>query len=92
MAACYFLGAKCITSKKSGKEFFPATFLIKNNWGDWQSVTKFCDSAAVFQDIKQNVDLGAPVVCTLGMNGELLKVVQHDSVPALELDDSDDLS
>lgn len=89
MAACYFLGAKRITSKKSGREFYPATFLIKNNWGDWGTVTKFCDSYDVFMEIMDDVEVGAPVVCTLGMNGELLKVIQHDSVPVLQLDDSE---
>lgn len=89
MAACYFLGAKRITSKKSGREFYPATFLIKNTWGDWCTVTKFCDSYDVFVDIKDEIEVGAPVVCTLGMNGELLKVIQHDSVPVLQLDDSE---
>lgn len=89
MAACYFLGVKCITSKKSGREFYPATFLIKNNWGDWGTVTKFCDSHDVFMDIMDEIEVGAPVVCTLGMNGELLKVIQHDSVPVLQLDDSE---
>ena len=89
MSAVYFLGAKCINSKKSGKEFFPATFLTKNNWGDWSVSTKFCDSRQVFLDLVENVDVGAPVVCTLGMNGELLQAVQHDSFPALELVDDD---
>lgn len=89
MAACYFLGAKRIISKKSGRDFFPANFLIKNNWGDWTVVTKFCDSYDVFCEILDDVEVGAPVVCTLGMNGELLKVIQHDSVPVLQLDDSE---
>lgn len=89
MAACYFLGAKRITSKKSGREFFPATFLIKNSWGDWVTVTKFCDSCGTFCEIHDEIEVGAPVVCTLGMNGELLKVIQHDSVPVLQLDDSE---
>lgn len=88
MAACYFLGVKKITSKKSGKDFYPANFLCLNSWGDWTTVTKFCESESVFEEILDNVDVGAPVVCTLGMNGELLKCIQHDSVPALELDDS----
>lgn len=88
MAAVYFLGAKKITSKKSGKDFYPANFLTLNSWGDWSVSTKFCASVDVYEDLIDNVEIGAPVVCTLGMNGELLSVVQHDSVPALELDDS----
>lgn len=89
MSAVYFLGAKKIISKKSGKEFYPANFLCKSNWGDWQVVTKFCVNEEVFEDVYDNIDIGAPVVCSLGMQGELLSCVQHDSVPALLLDDDD---
>lgn len=88
MAACYLLGVKSVTSKKSGKTFFPATFLVKNSWGDWSTVTKFCDSVDVANEVHE-IPIGSPVVCTLGMNGELLKCIDHDSVPALELDDSE---
>lgn len=88
MSAVYFMGAKCITSKKSGKIFYPANFLTKNNWGDWQIVTKFCDNADVFSDVNE-IPVGSPVVCTFGMNGELLKCIDHDSVPVLDLDNSD---
>lgn len=86
MAAVYFLGAKTVKSKKSGKEFYPANFLCKNAWGDWSVLTKFCDSEEVYEECL-DIDVGAPVVCSLGMQGELLKIVQHDSVPALLLDD-----
>lgn len=86
MAAVYFLGSKEITSKKSGRKFFPCTFLTRNNWGDWTTVTKFCDSETVFQSTK-DIEIGSPVVCSFGMNNELLNVVAHDTVPALLLDD-----
>ena len=86
MAAVYFLGVKTVTSKKSGKTFYPANFLCKNSWGDWTVVTKFCASEEVYDDL-QDIDVGAPVVCSLGMQGELLQCVQHDTVPALLLDD-----
>ena len=88
MAACYFLGAKRITSKKSGKEFFPANFLCLNSWGDWSVITKFCESEDVYEEVT-DIDIGSPVICTLGMSGELLKCCAHDSVPALELDTSE---
>lgn len=90
MSAVYFLGVKEIKSKKSGKTFYPANFLTKNNWGDWQVLTKFCASPDVYQAVC-DIDVGAPVVCSLGMTGELCNVVQHDTVPALLLDDSDEL-
>lgn len=86
MGAVYFLGCKKITSKKSGKAFFPAKFLVKNSFGDWDTMTKFCDSADVAAECME-IPLGSPVVCTLGMGGELLKCINHDSVPALELDE-----
>lgn len=86
MAAVYFLGAKQVISKKSGKAFYPANFLCKNGWGDWSVLTKFCDSEEVYEECL-DIDIGAPVVCSLGMQGELQKIVQHDSVPALLLDD-----
>lgn len=86
MSAVYFLGAKVVTSKKSGKEFYPANFLCKNAWGDWTVVTKFCDTEEVYEEVS-DIDVGAPVVCSLGMQGELLKCCQHDSVPPLLLDD-----
>lgn len=89
MSACYFMGCKKITSKKNGNDYYPANFLIKNGWGDWQIVTKFCDTPDVFEEILASVEVGAPVVCTLGMQGELLKCIQHDSVPVLELDNED---
>lgn len=86
MATVYFLGAKKITSKKSGKTFYPVNFLCKNSWGDWTVATKFCDSEEIYEEAL-DIDVGAPVVCSFGMSGELLKVVQHDTVPALLLDD-----
>lgn len=86
MSAVYFLGAKEVKSKKSGKSFYPANFLCKNNWGDWQVLTKFAANEQMYEELI-DIDVGAPVVCSLGMSGELLKVVQHDTVPALLLDD-----
>lgn len=86
MAACYFMGCKKITSKKSGETYYPCNFLVKNRWGDWEIVTKFANCCEVFEEILVTVEVGAPVVCTLDMSGGLLKCIQHDSVPALELD------
>lgn len=88
MSAVYFMGCKEVKSKKSGKTFFPASFLTKNGWGDWSIITKFCDSADVAAECF-DIPVGSPVVCTLGMGGELLKCIDHDSVPALELDESE---
>lgn len=88
MSSVYFLGVKEVTSKKSGKKFYPANLLCKNAWGDWTVLTKFCDSEEVYEEA-QDIDVGAPVVCSLGMQGDLLKIVQHDTVPALLLDDDD---
>lgn len=85
MSACYFLGVKKITSKKSGKDFYPATFLSKSNFGDWQSFTKFCESEGVYQDILENVAVGFPVVVSLDMNGSIIRCVPHDTFPPIEL-------
>lgn len=89
MAAVYFLGAKSITSKKSGKEFFPANFLTKNAWGDWTVATKFCASEEVYEDITDNILVGSPVICSLDMNSNIIRCVAHDSVPALEFPEDD---
>ena len=86
MSAVYFMGCKKVSSKKSGKTFFPASFLVKNSWGDWTIMTKFCESADVAAEC-MDIPVGSPVVCTLGMGGELLKCIDHDSVPVLELDE-----
>ena len=86
MGTVYFMGAKAIQSKKSGKKFFPATFLHQNSWGDWETVTKFCDSEDVFTQIQAECEVGAPVALQLGLSGEVLGAVQHDTVPALLLD------
>lgn len=91
MAACYFLGAKSIKSKKSGKFFYPAKFLSVNAWGEWEIFTKFCASEEVFDSITDDVIVGAPVVCTLDMQGNVLQCVAHDSVPALELPEPDEM-
>ena len=85
MAAVYFMGVKKVTSKKSGKDFYPANFLCLNNWGDWSIMTKFCADSSVYSDLL-SVEVGSPVICQLGMQGELLQAVPHDSVPALLLD------
>ncbi|MBQ8921420.1 MAG: hypothetical protein IJ060_04570 [Oscillospiraceae bacterium] len=85
MSACYFLGVKKVTSKKSGKVYFPCTLLSKNSWGDWETFHKFCDSEAVYQDILENVFPGMPVVVSLDMTGSVLRCVPHDSFPPLEL-------
>ena len=86
MAACYFLGAKKIISKKNGREFYPATFLTRNNFGDWQTVTRFCSEQSVFDALIIACTVGDPVVVSLDMNGNVLQCVPHESVPALELD------
>lgn len=88
MSAVYFMGCKKVESKKSGKVFFPANFLTKNSFGDWSIITKFCASADVAAEC-MDILPGSPCVCTLGMNGELLKCIEHSSCPALELDDAD---
>lgn len=85
MSACYFLGAKRITSKKSGKDFFPASFLALNNWGDWDIFTKFCADEGVYSDIIANVPKGYPVQCSLDMGGALVQCVPVDNIPPLDL-------
>lgn len=85
MSVCYFLGVKSIKSKKSGKEFYPANFLTKDNWGNWTVLTRFCADESVFEDITDNVLEGSPVLCSLDLNNSLIKCVPHDSVPALVL-------
>lgn len=89
MSAVYFLGVKKITSKKNGKDFYPANFLHKNNWGDWFVSTKFCANADVANELL-DIPIGSPVICNLGMGGELISCTDHDSVPALPLDDDND--
>lgn len=87
MAACYFLGVKRVVSKKSGKDYFPATFLTKNNFGDWVTVTRFCADCPTYAALHDDCRIGDPVVVSLDMNGNVIQCVPHESVPALELDD-----
>lgn len=84
MAVCYFLGAKKITSKKSGKDFYPVTFLTINNWGDWDCIHKFCCESA-FLSAVNDCPVGYPVVVTLDMLGNVLNIVPRDDIPPLEL-------
>lgn len=92
MAAVYFLGVKEIKSKKSGKHFYPAKFLTLNAFGEWDIFTKFCESEDVYEDIVDNILVGSPVVCSLDMSGSLLKCVPHDTFPALDLPDPEDVN
>lgn len=85
MSACYFLGAKRITSKKSGKDYFPASFLALNSWGDWDKFTKFCASEGAYQDLIANVPVGYPVQCSLDMQGALVQCVPVDGIVPLDL-------
>ena len=89
MAACYFLGAKSITSKKNGQKYFPAVFLTKSQWGEWETVTKFLSDESIYESVIDSCSVGDPVVCTLDMGGHVLEVVPHESVPSLELDEGD---
>ena len=87
MAVTYFLGAKKIHSKKKNEDYFCVTLLSRNNWGDWQTFTKFCDQS-VYDSIIDDVGLGFPVVCSFDMGGSLVQCVAHDTVPPLELPDN----
>lgn len=89
MTATFFLGAKCITSKKNGQKYFPAVFLIKNQWGDWETRTMFLDGEPVFLRVQENCSIGDPVACSLDISGHVLDVIPHDSFPALELPSDD---
>lgn len=85
MAACYLLGVKSVTSKKSGKTFYPVTLLTRNNFGDWETRTAFCADEGVYQTINESCSIGDPVVCSLDMTGNLIQCVSHDSFPPLQL-------
>ncbi len=87
MSAVYFMGVREVESKKSGKTFYPASFLFRNSWGNWVVESKFCSSSSVANDIEENVLVGSAVVCTLGMGGELVSCVPDDTIPMLELVD-----
>lgn len=83
----YFLGAKKIHSKKKDEDFFCVTLLSRNNWGDWETFTKFCDES-LFNDVVQNVAVGFPVICSFDMGGSLIQCIAHDTVPPLDLPDN----
>lgn len=85
MSVCYFLGAKKVTSKKSGKDYFPCTFLSQNSWGDWETFHKFCDGQETFTNLVSEISVGIPVIVALDMVGNVTNCVPNDDIPPIDL-------
>lgn len=87
MAACYFMGARDGTGKKSGKWYGMVSLLTRNGFGNWCIMDVFCASCGVYDSVIKDCSVGDPVEVTTNLHGQLVECVAHDSFPALDLYD-----
>lgn len=87
MTACFHLGSRCGTAKKSGNWFGCSTLLFRDQYGNWTTDVIFWESEDAWKQSEVEIaEEGTPVYVTRDVSGKrLASLTIHDTFEPLNL-------
>jgi|GEM_PF-6670576 len=85
MAACYLMGLRSGTGKKSGKWFGILNLLTQNGFGNFVVMDCFCADRDVFDLVVETCALGDAIIVSLNPQDQVIRVELDESLDSLPL-------